>query len=89
MLRERAVWAHAAALVAVAAVAAAGASLWPGLGAPAWPAASLGLAALAMAAHDGPIAPRASATVLGMAATATGWAQLVLLWTAAALVPGD
>ncbi|HWB75564.1 MAG TPA: hypothetical protein VG755_11435 [Nannocystaceae bacterium] len=88
MLHGRVVLAHAAALVAIAASAAAIASLWPALFFPGWPAASLGLAALAMAAQRGPIRPRAAATVMGCGAALTGGAQLALLWAAAVMVPG-
>jgi hypothetical protein len=43
----------------------------------------MGLGAIALALENGPIAPRAAATLLGSVAALVGWAQLGALWGAA------
>lgn len=83
MLRDPVWRARGAALLGLVACTVAAVGLWPGVGAPAWPAAALGLAAVALALEPGPIGARATATLLGSAAALTGWAQIGALWGAA------
>lgn len=75
--------ARAAAVVALASLGALVASLWPGAGVGAWPAAAMGVAAVALAIRPGPIRPRAFATVGGSVAALVAWAQIGVLWLAA------
>jgi hypothetical protein len=75
--------ARAAAVVALASLGALVASLWPAAGVPAWPASAMGIAAVALALHPGPIRPRAFATVGGATAALLGWAQIGVLWLVA------
>jgi len=63
-------------------------ALWPGLGVPAWPGASLGCFAVATALGPGPIGPKAIGTVLGSAAVVLGLGQVAVLWAAALVLPG-
>lgn len=86
MLPHPVVRARCAAILAVAAVAAALLALWPGLRAPAWPAAAMGLGAVALALGPGPIVARATATLLGSLAAVAAWVQIGALWGAALLL---
>lgn len=81
--------ARAAAVVALASLAALVASLWPGAGVGAWPAAAMGLGAVALAASPGPIRPRAVATVAGATSAIVAWLQIGALWLAAAGLGGS
>jgi hypothetical protein len=56
-------------------------SLWPGLGAPAWPSVSLGAVAVALGLRGGgrPIA-RGVGSVLGLCALVGGSLQIAALW---------
>lgn len=80
---DRQGWIAIAAAV-VATVLAMG-SLWPG-GLPAWPAASAGVAAVALSWGRGAAGLRASAAVLGLFGFFVGAAQIAILWAAAIAV---
>ncbi|HET6583196.1 MAG TPA: hypothetical protein VFG69_07110 [Nannocystaceae bacterium] len=85
--RATVVRAWAAAAVGLGAVVATIAALWPALGVPAWPGASLGCGAAALALGPGPIAPKAVATLLGTGAATLGVGQIAMLWLAAGALP--
>gem|GEM_PF-6575631 len=75
------------ALLGVLAVAAALASLWPGGGFPAWPAGSLGLAALSALAFEGDVRPRALGTLCACTATLACTLELTGLWMVGKVIP--
>ena len=62
-------------------------SVWPGLSAPAWPAASLGLLALSLAWLPGRVRPKAVGTLCGFTGLCLGAAQILALWTLLAALP--
>lgn len=68
------------ATLGVLAVVAAGASVWPNGGIPAWPAGSLGLAAAAALAFKGDVRPRALGTLCACAAVLVCGLELSGLW---------
>ncbi len=74
------VHARVAAALAAVAIAFAVFGAWPGAGMPAWPAAVLGLGAVAMGLRPGPVLARAVATLGGAVAGALGAVQIALLW---------
>lgn len=71
---------RAGTVVAMLAVVAAIASLWPDARLPAWPAASLGIAAFALAWGRGPVGASTVAGLVGAAAALVGGAQIAVLW---------
>jgi hypothetical protein len=58
-------------------------SAWPGLGLPAWPAASMGLIALALGLGTGRVLPRAVGTIFGFLGLVGGCLEIVALWSLA------
>ena len=71
----------------VLALLAAMASLWPGLQVPAWPAGTLSLAALALAAMPGRVLPKALGTLCGAFALLLVSAEIGALWVMALAAP--
>jgi len=62
--------------------------LWPDLGLPAWPSASLGLAALALSWLPGRALRRGLGAFLGLVGLALGIAQIAAQWAVVDLIPG-
>jgi hypothetical protein len=71
----------------VLALLAAMASLWPGLALPAWPAGTLALTALALAALPGRVVPTALGTLCGAFALLLMSAEVGALWAMALTAP--
>jgi hypothetical protein len=63
------------------------AALWPAAGVPAWPGATTGLLAVALAFGPGPIGAKAVATLFGSGAAMLGTLQIAVLWAAAGALP--
>lgn len=59
-------------------------SLWPGLGAPAWPAASAGLLALSLSWLPGRVTPKAVGSLAGFLGLVLAGGQILLLGVMAA-----
>jgi hypothetical protein len=55
---------------------------------PAWPSASLGLAALALSWLPGRAAPRGLGAFLGLVGLLSGIAQIAAQWAVVDLIPG-
>jgi hypothetical protein len=85
--RRRRPGADAAALMGIASLGWVGVAWWPDAGLPAWPAASLGLAALWLARRPGPPGRRALATVSGTLGLLLAAVQIALLWVFALFTP--
>lgn len=62
-------------------------ALWPGMGWPAWPATSLGAAALLLATPPGRALPRGLASMTGFVGVLLGGAQIAALWILALFTP--
>lgn len=78
---------RACALAGSLALVLAALSLWPGASVPAWPAASLGLLAWAVAAlGPAPVVPKAVGTITAFVALVAATAQIGLLWLLAEAV---
>lgn len=58
-------------------------SAWPGLGLAAWPAASLGLVAFALALAPGRVIPKALGTICGFLGLLGASVEIAALWTLA------
>lgn len=71
----------------VLAVLAALASLWPNAGVPAWPAGSLGLAAVAALTFEGDVRPRALGTLCACTAMLACSLELTGLWAIGKVIP--
>jgi len=75
------------AILGVFALTAALASLWPDAQVPAWPAGSLGLAALAALAFEGDVRPRALGTLCACTAMVACSLELAGLWVIGEVLP--
>ncbi len=67
-------------ILAMAAMLAAIASLWPDARVPAWPAASLGIAAFALTWGRGPVGLPTLAGLVGALSAVAGGVQIAALW---------
>jgi hypothetical protein len=85
--RPRDVEGFLALAVAIGAVGAAGASLWPGLAVPAWPSLSLGVVALSVALGRGRPLVRGIAAFGGLCAALVGAVQIGVWWALAMAMP--
>src|SRR5688500_10845436 len=79
--------ARTAAALGLVAAAATLAGLWPGAGVPAWPGATTGLVAVALALGPGPVGAKAVASLSGSGAAMLGALQIAVLWAAAGALP--